>query len=131
MTSLSILKVLDTYTDLFQRKSRFPLEWDKKRQRLVYVSNGKLSVSFYFKILVVVLTSGLGLFLNVRQIFYKERIMPLWIMLINLGVTLLGLLTLVTFYLSSLNGVKIVHCFNELLNMMVKISIGKSFSNFR
>lgn len=111
MTSPSVWKALDSYADIFQRFETIPIVWDKNKRMFLNVKNFQKLRVFHFNITIIDVIRFMGtvMFLLIRELFSKQRFLPI-----------LNILLLVTGFLLTLLGVAIAVGITKFGDQIVK-----------
>lgn len=86
MTSPLVLKSLEIYSNIFQRLSNAPLQWNKTQKTIIVTRNPLKLKVYYFNLIVLIIGVGIGsiLFLLWKRFFRNDVSVPASIALIHI-----------------------------------------------
>lgn len=127
MASPAVFHAIDTYARIYQHFIRLPVEWNIEKQNLVYVSKKSELIFWYAAIGLEVLAVFSTLLLNVSHVYTSKNNVPLWVLLFEAGLGLLGAVTCSVAIHLVLYGENLVFACNILILTNKQVPNGKHY----
>lgn len=130
-SSTHISKSLDKYSELFQCSSKMPVHWDVKNKRIVFISKTKDLIIWYRNLTVLLCMCICCSFLVLRSLFVPKKFIPLWVLLVQLGLGVFGTLAFGISFALMFYGRSASPAWNQLVEMLKIIQKGNAIFKLR
>lgn len=117
MAAPLLYKALNKYAELFQKKEKHPIEWDPKIQKIIYISDKKSLRIWHLCQTVVIFGILCILLIAFRQLFSKQRLFPMWIVIGLIVICLLGIAALFENIAMFVYGRDTIDSWNNLMSL--------------
>lgn len=129
MVSLSMFSAIDKYASLYQNFVRVSVEWNIKRQLFFYVSEKNKLFVWYVNTIILFLDVLCYLTTSVSQVFLRKKYIPLWIVILQTTLGMIGGLNVCLAVILSLYSEDIVFAINSIIFLSKRIPKGENISN--